>query len=886
MKSFLAALTFFVIAAFTFFLIVPERYFETEEEEEGFADEAFEWWYAQRALPGNIISPDGITNAYNFTRREMSLQKKFTAEEPWEMIGPDNIGGRVLSLAIDPDSSNIIWAGSASGGLWRSRTGGAGVSAWEYVNTGMYVISVSSIAINPKNANEMYAGMGEISGYNLGQVGTPGARTTYGGGIVKSADRGKTWAVTGLNWEFSLNRSVQKVAINPKNPKTIFAATSEGTYRSYDAGATFVRALDTLMAMDVVINPSDTSIIYVACGQRNTAPNSGLYKSTNGGATFTKLAGGLPANNFGRTSLAISQSNPSIVYASISDAVTHNLAGLYKTTNNGASWELMSQTNYLSGQGWYNNICEVHPANPNIVYGAGLDAYKSTTGGSNLTRKSYWYKSLGGVVPAGGQEGSDNSYAHADHHAIIFDPKNSNRMFFGTDGGVFESTDGGETFIGRNGGFKTTQFYNGFANSFTDSLIALGGLQDNGTIKWQGQMSWNKVYGGDGGWCAIHPTNKNIMFEEYVYLSISKSTDGGNNWKNVFNSSSDSSNFIAPFVIAPSNGNILYAGSKKMHKSTDAGETWFTTNNNQVLNGANLSCMDISYTNSDTAIVATGQRAIPIFEIFWTTNGGINWTKSTSTIPNRYPTDIAFDPSNSKIAYATFSGYRTSHVYKSTDAGKTWNDISNTAATKFPDIPAQSVCVDPGNSDAIYVGTDLGVYRTLDGGKNWEFWSDGMPFTMVIDVVISPKDRRIRAATFGNGVYQRKLTPKNPVYVLAENGNIPKSFVLEQNYPNPFNPTTTITYTLSPNPSPLGRGEGARVTLKVYDALGREVATLVNENKPAGKYSVSFDASQLSSGVYYYTLKIHQKDGSRPNAAGGRGQAGNYSITKKMLVTK
>lgn len=868
MKKFFLSFLALLLSGTTFYFLVQKQ---EPYEEKGHADEAFEWWYAQRALPGKVIPAEGLTRAVRYTERAMmrSLRKSFL-EEPWESIGPDNIGGRVLSLAIDPDSTNILWAGSASGGLWRSATGGVGAKAWEYVNTGFYLLSVSTIAISEKNPNEMYVGTGEISGYNLGQVGTPGARTTYGLGIIKSTDRGTTWSETGLTWLFSQNRSVQKIVINPKNPNTIFAATSEGTYRSYDAGATFMRVHDTLMAMDVVLNPVDTSVIYVACGQRNTAPNPGLYKSTDGGGTFTKLSGGLPTANFGRTSLAISPSNPNIVYASIADAVSHALAGLYRTTNDGTTWEKMSSTNYLSGQGWYDNICAVHPTQPDVVFAAGLDAYKSTTGGSGLTQKTYWYKDYEGVVPAGGPEGP-NDYAHADHHAIIFDPKNPNRMFFGTDGGVFESTDGGETFAGRNGGFVTTQFYNGFDNAADDSLIALGGLQDNGTVKWEGQPSWNKVYGGDGGWCAIDPTNNLVMYEEYVYLTIAKTTDGGNTWKGILSSSSDSSNFIAPFVISPSNPNTLYAGTKKVLKTTNGGESWFSTNNNQALNGTNISCIAVSYTSSDTAIAATGQRFEPIkFEIFSTTNGGTTWTKSESPLPNRYPTDLAFDLTNSRIAYAVFSGYGTSHVYKSTDAGKTWSDISS----DLPDIPTQSVCVDPLNPSDIYVGTDLGVYRTLNGGINWEPWFDGMPYAMVLDVGYSPIDRRIRAATFGNGVYQRKLGPKRTTSVEYVSNTLPQKFSLSQNYPNPFNPTTTFEFTvaLAPtlNPSPKGGGEiGANVSLKIYDVTGKEVATLVDEFKSPGTYRAVWNASNFSSGLYF-----------------ARMTAGQFTSTRKLLLMK
>lgn len=815
---------------------------ESEESEQPKAMEALDWWYDQRALPGRMIPPEGLMNAFVQTQKSLQRFTKRTAEEPWSSIGPDNIGGRMLSLAFDPDSTNILWAGSASGGLWKSTTGGAGAAAWQFINTGFTVLSVSSIAIDPSNSAVMYIGTGEISGYELGLVGTPGARTTYGLGILKSTDKGKSWNTTGLTWLFSQNRSVQRIVLNPQNPRTIFAATSEGTYRSLNGGTTFTRVDSTLMAMDVAIDPVDTTIVFIACGQRNTAPNPGLYRSKNGGTSFTKMAGGLPASNIGRTCLAIAPSLHTTLYASIANATTHATLGVYRSTNSGDTWESMSTVDFMNGQGWYDNVAAVSPANPALLFTSGLDIYRSTTGGSSPVQRSYWYKGNSGVIAPGGVEGSDNSYVHADHHAIVFDPENPARIFFASDGGIFESTDGGDTFTGRNGGLVTTQFYNGFAHTSNDSLIALGGLQDNGTVKFTGGRSWNKVYGGDGGWCAIDPSNKNVMYEEYVNLAIAKSTDGGSSWSSVFSpASSDSANFIAPFVIAPSNGQILYAGAEKVHKSTNGGTTWTATNGNTALNSVSLSCLAVSWTSPDTVIAGTGKRTFPLFELFYTTNGGTSWSKSLSLLPNRFPTDLAFDPTDSRIAYATFSGYGSPHVYRSSDAGKTWTNIS----ADLPDLPVQSVCVDPLNPSDIYLGTDLGVYRSLNNGTSWEPWFDGMPYAMVLDVVVSLPDHRLRAATFGNGVYQRKLRPKQTLAVKSDGVGIPSRTELGQNYPNPFNPETAI---------PVRLAAAAHATVAVFDAAGRLVEKIVEGEMPAGTTVVRWNAARYSSGTYFVRL--------------------------------
>jgi photosystem II stability/assembly factor-like uncharacterized protein len=733
----------------------PAPSHKTPDEREDNAREMFEWWYNQRAFPYDLIPQGAFQKAASYAKTKMRREAKGpfsgTATPPWVSIGPNNVGGRTLSIAVDPVHSNVVWAGSASGGLWKSTTGGEGATAWSYVPTGYPTLSVSAIAIDPGNTNVIYIGTGEIGPYRGAVVGTPGARSSYGMGILKSTNGGASWAQTSLTWTFSQITAVEKIAINPRNSKTLYAATSEGVYKSVDAGANWTLTDATLMAMDIAINPSDTAIVYATHGNLNSTALAGLYQTLDAGGEWFPLANGLPGTDFGRAAISICTSHPSTVYLAVANATTGAAFGLFRSDDDGGFWAQVSDSNFTSAQGWYDIAVGVKPTDRFTVFTSGLDIYRSTTGGDSPIQGSYWFQGAFGPVPPGGPEGP-SSYAHADHHAITFDPSHPDTIYFGCDGGVFKTTDGGDTFFGCNGGYVTTQFYNGFANAVADSQVALGGLQDNGVVKYEGSTTWNKVDGGDGGWCAIDPTNAGILYDEYVFLSLKKSVNGGgfNPITNGLPTGGAVSNFIAPFGISPSDATVLYAGNKNVYKTTNGGDSWYAPNGGANLNGTRVASIGISYTSSDTLMAATGS---PTFQVFASTNGGQSWTNVTGTLPNRYPTDIEFDPNTSSTVYMTFSGYGTGHLYRSTNVGQSWTNITS----NLPDIPHQSVVVDPAQPSNIYVGTDLGVYHSSDGGTLWEDFSSGMMPAMVLDMTVSRSNAALRAATFGNGVFERKL---------------------------------------------------------------------------------------------------------------------------------
>ena len=756
-KEFLLILASLCIAAGAFFVTagrVAERGPREGREPESHAWEMFQNWYAQRALPYEMIPRGAFERAFRTaqTAKRQRQAQSLASAPPWHSVGPTNIGGRVLAIAVNPSATNIVWVGSASGGLWKSLNGGTGADPWTYVNTGYPTLSVSAIAIDPMNTEVMYIGTGEISLYHRPLVGTPGARASYGMGILKSTDGGSNWIQTSLTWQFSAITAVEKIIINPLNTMTVYAATSEGVYKSTDAGASWAVSNPALMAMDVVMNPTDTTLIYSSHGNLNSSPNPGIYISQDAGDTWTFWGGGLPASDFGRTPLAISASDPSILFAGVSNASSSAIIGLYKSTDYGTTWTKVDSTNYVNTQGWYDNALAVNPRNPDTVFASGFDLYRATDG-----------KTLVNVSSA---------FAHPDHHAITFDPSNPTIMYIGTDGGIYKSTDGGDSFVDCNYGFVTTQFYNGFANTPLDTITALGGLQDNGVVKYDGDPYWLSVDGGDGGWCAIDPTNSNVMYDEYVNLALKKSTNGGGSFYSITSglpTGSSDANFIAPFVIAPSSPSILYAGNKNVYRTTNGGASWYAPNGSTSLNGTPVASIGVSWTNPDIVIAGTGTGALgsgSLFQIFATTNGGISWTNVTGSLPSRYPTDISFDPTNNSVAYLTYSGYGTPHVFKTTNIGQSWTDISSS----LPDIPHQCVVVDPEDPLVLYTGTDLGVYRSPDGGLHWEDFSEGMPTAMILDLVVSKQNASLWAATFGNGIYQRPLMRTPRLSLLAPNG--------------------------------------------------------------------------------------------------------------------
>jgi photosystem II stability/assembly factor-like uncharacterized protein len=837
------------------------------EEEATDALESFQFISEIRAYPDIDIPPDKFYRAFEYSKSHMQELDMGDSPTQWTSIGPNNIGGRSLCLAFSPADTGTIYMGSASGGLWKSTTGGLGAAAWTLVNTGYPSLAVSSIAIDSVNPNIMYIGTGENYGYEYSSNGLDirVTRGMYGIGILKSTDGGNSWSKS-LDWSYNNQRGVWVVVINPKNHNTLYTATSEGVYKSNNAGSSWTQLLNYKMVMDLKLNPVDTSVLYISIGDlSNNVPNSnvGIYKSSNAGSSWVKLSDGshgLPTFWSGKTTLDLYKGDPNYVYASVANDpsnTSNSYLGLYVSTDAGNTWtQRYNNPSFQTNQGWYNNCILVKSNDPNSIMLGALDVYRSVNGGTSFSHLTNWSAWITGATPPGQPESGSSNYSHADQHYFAQNPKDPNKFYSITDGGLYRSNDYGNTFYSCNGGYVTTQFYAAFANSYQDSIFCIGGLQDNRAAFYQGTVAWYKTFVGDGFCCAVNSTNSGICYTEYSYGDINKSNSGGISWSDIGLPSQNENNqcFCTPFINCRSNPNIMYAGGTSIYKSTIGGGSWQVQNAN--LNGGKVLSMDCSATSTDTAYAGVIPGSSSVANIFRTTDG-MNWTNvSNGNVPNRYPTDIHVNPNNSRDVYATFGGFGTGHVYRSTDAGITWVNISG----NLPDLPHHCVAIDPQYPQNIYVGNDLGVYVSTNNGANWYEYRSGMPYALVFDLSVVYPNRHIRAATHGNGIFERSLVPNPLVGIAGNNREIPDEFKLFQNYPNPFNPSSKIKFQIA-------KAENVRLT--VYDITGKSITNLVNERLQPGVYEARFNGSAYSSGVYFYRLTTE-----------------SFTDTKKMILVK
>ncbi len=671
--------------------------------------EEFKIYLAQNPLAAQKISSPNST----------STTGNWTAMGPYgSPIGGD--AGRVTFIRFMPGNVNTIFLGTGAGGLWVSTNNG---STWNTNTNSLEVLGCSDLAINPTNTNIMYLATGDID-----------AGDTYATGVLKSTDGGVTWNPTGLTWAVSLQRRIGRLLINPLNPNILFAATSAGIYRTNNGGTSWT-LVKTGGFKDMEYRPNDTSTVYAVT-------SSTFFKTTTGGntsASFVQITSGLPSAG-ARQVISVTPADPNYVYI-LRSASDNSFGGVYRSTNSGTSFTLRSSSPNIfgwdpdgsdtGGQGWYDIACGVSPTDKEEITCGGVNTWKSLDGGATWSLNTHWY---GGGAP----------YVHADLHAVEY--VSGTTCYLGHDGGISRSTNSGASWTTINGQMNIAQSYR-IGQSTTTANYVLSGHQDNGTNLLNGS-TWTEVYGGDGADCFIDRTNNNTMVESYVYGDFNISNNGGANWTSITNGLTGTGAWIAPIIQSPHAANTYYCGYQQVFKSTNKGTNWTQMGN--ISGSGQILYLAAAPSNSLVLYAATSGA------IYKTTNGGTSWSTITSGLPTASAqiTRIAVDNTDANNVFVTFSGYSAANkVFKTTDGGASWLNIS----TGLPNLPVNCIIYTNNTNDELYVGTDVGVYFRDGSMSSWTPFMTGLPNVIVNDFEIFYPTSKLRAATYGRGVWQSDL---------------------------------------------------------------------------------------------------------------------------------
>jgi len=804
-----------------------------------------DWFYEQRAFPFAEIPRGKIDAAFaQATSDRITAAKGATLDAipTWVQAGPFNIGGRITAVVAEPGGVTA-WIGAAGGGVFKSTNSGVN---WTPVFDQVGVFSIGALAMDPTSVNTVYVGTGEANS---------SVDSYDGAGVFRTTDGGANWTSLGL----AATARIARIAIDPTDPQKLFVAAmgtqfstgpDRGLYRSTDGGANWTKVLfvsDSTGCCDVEINPVHPDTVFCATWERVRrytyrrayGPECGIWRSIDGGTTWTKLLGGglpTPDDDMGRIGIAIAPSQPSTIYAQMTtgSATGYIGKGLYRSTDGGATWTLRNSTstyvNNFGGFAWYFGEIQVAPNNPSIVFSLGMNVLRSLDGGTTLS--------------------SVSSSIHVDQHAMWIDPSNSNRVYEGNDGGFFASTAMGIGWT-KSVDLPITQFYAGTVDASNPDRL-LGGAQDNSTVMTTGSpTAWTTILGGDGFQCLVSPTNPNFVYAEWQFCcdqgGLQRSTNGGTSFSPPAGfSASDRYNWNTPIAMNVKGPQTLLVGSQRVYKSTDYGFSYapvsgdLTTNPVSSLVFGTLSTLAISVADTNLYYGGTDDG-----KVWKSTNAGASWTDISSGLPVRSITRVTPDPFDPNTVYVTLSGFgqdeHLAHVFKSTNRGASWASI----AANLPDAPANDLVVDPTDANSLYLATDVGVYATRNGGAGWYPLGVGMPIQTVADLSIYSNGgtRRLIAATHGRSQWTLDLTTLPvgvPVAAAA-------SFALSSPAPNPSRGVVRMALDLP---------EAGAVDAAVYDLAGRRIASLASGSFAAGRHDLAWDGRDATgraaaAGVYF-----------------------------------
>ncbi len=685
-------------------------------------------------------------------------------------LGPAAYSGRISDLAVNPDNFSEYYVATASGGLWKTENHG---TTFKSIFDKQSVFSIGCLAMDPNNSNIVWVGTGENNSQR---------NLAYGDGVYKTTDGGKTFTNMGLK----TSSQIGKIMIDPRNSNVVYVASQgqawgpggeRGLYKTTDGGKTWNRILnvgDYTGASDMEMDPRNPDVLYVSFHQRerrvyskiNGGPESAIYKSEDAGKTWRKLKKGLPGGDVGRIGLTMSPANPDLLYAVIE--LPGNKGGTYRSNDMGESWEKRSDK--VSGSPQYYNELYADPVNPNRIILMDTYAALSDDGG-----KTWEYI-----------EGANK---HVDNHALWINPNDTNHYIMGCDGGVYESYDRAKTWQFKNN-LPITQYYHVRVDNDYPFYNVYGGAQDNGS--WYGpsrtnkrfmvNSDWTYTIGGDGYLSTPDPNNPDIHYCESQYCGLRRYDRTTGNSVSIKPQPTEDEefrwNWNTPYILSPFNSQTLYVAGNYVFKSTDMGGTWtkISSDLSRQIDQNSLPMMGKMWPPEAVAKNMSTSKFGNIFALnespfkqgmlyvgtddglIWVTeDDGANWTKYDKFpgVPDMTFVNYVLPSRHTEnTIYACFDGRKNSsdfkpYIIKSTDNGKTWKSI----ASDLPSGTVYAIQEDPKDPNILFIGTEWGVWTTINGGGNWVQIKNGMPPIQVKDLTIQERENDLVVATFGRGFY-------------------------------------------------------------------------------------------------------------------------------------
>jgi photosystem II stability/assembly factor-like uncharacterized protein len=835
--------------------------------------------HAQRAARAKAAPPAKTQpkTAFNAAMYDSLMLSEFA----WRPIGPAVTSGRVVDLAVaeGPESGvgdrlgKLMYAASASGGVWKSANAG---TTWEPVFDKQGSSSIGDIALAPSNPEIVWVGTGEANNQRS---------SSWGDGVYKSENGGKTWTNMGLK----TSQHIGRIIVHPNNPDIVFVAAvgplwtsggERGLFRTTDGGKKWTNVLKISPhtgVTDVIMDPTDPAIMYAASFQRQRkaysfvggGPESGIYKSIDGGSTWTKLTEGLPKTDIGRIGLDVSRSQPRTLYATLETKTTE----VYRSDDYGASWK---KTGTYRQFPWYMAQVRVDPRNPDRIYELGVPLFVSDDGGATSHE-------IG-------------TSAHVDYHAMWIDPTDPDHFVVGNDGGVYITHDRGQTmdFVSN---LPVAQYYAIEVDNRLPYYYVYGGLQDNNS--WAGpsqtrneqgitNSDWYVTVGGDGFYSAVDPTDPNVVYAESQNGGVIRYDVKTGEKKSIqpqakFGQQNLRWNWSAPILISPHDHNTVYMGANFLFRSPNRGDSWEqlggdltrhldrdklplmgkTWTKDAVARHAgtadfgNISTVDESPLRRGLLYVGTDDGLIQVSR-----DDGATWTKIDKFpgVPDMtYVSRVVASRHNEATVYATLDGHRSNdfkaYVLKSTDYGRTWTAI----ATNLPASSVQVIREHPRLPSLLFVGNEIGAYYSGNGGRSWSKLQYNLPTVPVHDIRVHARENDLVIGTHGRGIYiiddiaplermadavrtdRLYLFPPRSATVFNYNTSIPGGVrgagsLGERSFSAPNPPFgTTLTYYVKDS-LPKGRD----LTLAIYDSTGKRIRDLTVNAKP-GMHRATWD---------------------------------------------